>query len=394
MSGSKWRYALSDLDIGAEEEKAVVDVIRSRWLSMGPETRKLEEEFAGYMEVDQAMAVANCTCALHLALLAIGIRAGDEVIVPALSFAATANAVLYCGATPVFADITSVLSPVIDPIEIEKRITPKSKAIIVMHYAGYPCDMGSIIKIAKKHNLRVIEDAAHCAGSRYQNKRLGTLGDIGCYSFFANKNLPAGEGGMLVTADPGLFEKLKLLRSHGMTSLSWERFKGHSFGYDIVELGYNYRMPELSAAIARAQLKKLPKHNEGRDRVFSRYVNRLGSVPSVSIPFERATPPGSRHLMTILLSPGIDRVALMNSLSSNGIQTSIHYAPIYSFSYYRENFPPASLEKTEDYSKRVVTLPFHPGLANTDVDAIVSEITAALGSTTIHREENVHESVA
>jgi dTDP-4-amino-4,6-dideoxygalactose transaminase len=237
-----WRVPLIDIDFGIEEEEAVLQVIRSRWLSMGMVTQAFEQEFAAFIGAKYALAVTNATAALHLACLAVGIGPGDEVIVPSLTFVATANAVRYTGATPVFADIESLDWLNISPASIESRITGHTKAILVVHYAGFPCNMPAIMDIARRHNLVVLEDAAHAIGSSLGGRSLGTWGAIGCYSFFSNKNMTTGEGGMLATDDDSLAEKLRLLRSHGMTSLSWDRHQGHAYSYDVVDLGYNYRI--------------------------------------------------------------------------------------------------------------------------------------------------------
>ncbi len=215
-----WKYLLSDIDFDEHETNAVLNVLKSKWLSMGPKSKEFEEYFGQYVDVPYTLATANCTSALHMALISLGIGRGDEVIVPSLTFVATANVVLYTGARPVFADIVSLDCPLMDPQDIEKKITPQTKAIIVMHYAGYPCDMEQITALAKKHNLFIIEDAAHAVGSYYGERMCGTIGDIGCYSFFANKNLPVGEGGMLVTRNREIHDRATRLRSHGMTSLT------------------------------------------------------------------------------------------------------------------------------------------------------------------------------
>jgi dTDP-4-amino-4,6-dideoxygalactose transaminase len=375
-----WRYMLSDLSFDEAEENAVLAVIRSKWLSMGPRTAELEEKFASFVGSRFALATSNCTTALHLAVLAAGVGPGDEVIVPSLSFVATANAVVYAGARPVFAEVDALARPLISVADVERKIGPRTRAIIPMHYAGYPCDMPELLGLARPRGIKVIEDDAHAVGSRQGGKACGTIGDIGCFSFFANKNLPAGEGGMLTTNDEAAFADAKLRRSHGMTTLSWDRFKGHSFSYDVVDVGFNFRMPELTAAVALAQLEKLPRHNAERDRVFSAYVARLGDDPRITIPFRDEPPPGARHIFPIVLGAGLDRAAFMAAMRAKGIQTSIHYPPIHRFSHYTKLYAdaPVSLPVTEAYAARVVTLPFHPGLTDGDVMAICDAAKAAL----------------
>lgn len=375
-----WRYMLSDVSFDTDEEAAVLDVVRSKWLSMGPRTAELEQRFASYVGTRYALATSNCTTALHLAVLAAGVGEGDEVIVPSLSFVATANAVLYARAAPIFADVGSIDRPLISVADVEKKITARTRAIIPMHYAGYPCDMNELLELSRAKGLRVVEDDAHAVGSQVGDAKCGSIGDIGCFSFFANKNLPAGEGGMLTTNDPVLHEYMKLRRSHGMTTLSWDRFKGHSFSYDVVDVGFNFRMPELTAAVALCQLSKLDRHNAERDRVFASYVRLLGKSAKLTIPFASEPAPGARHIFPVVLAEGVDRHAFMQKLRDVGIQTSIHYAPIHRFSRYEKLFSasPPRLPVTEAYAARVVTLPFHQGLADSDVAAIAEAVEDAL----------------
>jgi dTDP-4-amino-4,6-dideoxygalactose transaminase len=271
----EWRIPLSDIDFDDNEAVAVQNVIKSRWLTMGKVTQEFESSFADYNQTKHAIAVTNATAALHLACLALGIGPGDEVIVPSLTFVATANAVRYVGATPVFADIVSPDDLTVSPAAINSLITPRTRAIIVMHYAGYPCDMSTILSIAKQHGLFVIEDAAHAIGSELNGRKLGTFGDISCFSFFSNKNMTTGEGGMLTTDNDDLAQKLSRLRSHGMTSLTWDRHKGHAWSYDVVDLGYNYRIDEIRAALGLAQLAKVEKNNECRRHLSRIYRSAL-----------------------------------------------------------------------------------------------------------------------
>jgi dTDP-4-amino-4,6-dideoxygalactose transaminase len=270
-----WRVPLADLDYGPEEEAAVQAVIHRRWLTMGDETRQFEEEFAAFTGARYAVAVTNCTAALHLAAVALDLGPGDEVILPSLTFVATANSMRYVGAMPIFADVCGEEDFGLDPADAAAKITPKTRAIVVMHYGGYPVDMPAILDLARRHDLAVIEDAAHAPGSQLNGRHLGTWGDIGCFSFFSNKNLATGEGGMLTTNDDMLAEKLRLLRSHGMTSLTWDRHKGHAFGYDVVAPGYNYRLDEIRSALGQIQLQKLPAGNKKRSELNRLYEEQL-----------------------------------------------------------------------------------------------------------------------
>ncbi len=332
------RIPLSDLDFNENEIKNVVDVLESKWLSMGPITQKFEKKFGDYLGTKHAIGVSNGTAALHLANNVLGIGEGDEVIVPSLTFVATANSILYTGAKPVFADITSLNDLNISPDDIIAKITNKTKAIIVVHYAGYPCEMGAIMEIAEDHDLKVIEDAAHAPGAEYKGKKCGTIGDIGCFSFFANKNMVTGEGGMIVTKNDSLSGKLKLMRSHSMTTLTWDRHKGHSFSYDVVDIGYNYRINEIASAIGLIQLEKLDANNEKRRKIVEAYKKGLDNMDKISIPFKDYKEKSSHHIFPILLSENISRNGFMEELRDKGIQTSVHYPPIHLFSYYKKKF--------------------------------------------------------
>ena len=310
-----WRVPLADIDFGPEEEQAVLEVIRSRWLTMGAVTQGFEQELAEYAGVKHAIAVTNATAALHLACVAAGLGPGDEAILPSLTFVATANAVRYTGARPVFADVEGVDSLNISPAAIEARITPRTRAILVVHYGGYACDMPAILEIARRHDLAVIEDAAHAIGSRLGGRMLGTWGAIGCYSFFSNKNMTTGEGGMLVTDDDRLAEKLRVLRSHGMTSLTWDRHKGHAWSYDVVDLGYNYRIDEVRSAIGRVQLRRLEANNQVRRERTALYHELLQELcPAVGVPFQAHPGVSACHLLPVLLPEGTSREAFMEQM--------------------------------------------------------------------------------
>jgi dTDP-4-amino-4,6-dideoxygalactose transaminase len=372
-----WNIPLADLDFDENEENAVISVLKSKWLTMGEVTSQFEHDFAQMTNSPHCLSVSNATEALHLACVALGIGPGDEVIVPSLTFVATANAVLYTGARVIFADITSPNDLTISPASIAACITPRTKAIIVMHYAGYHCDMPAILEIAKKHNLHIIEDAAHCPGATLQGKALGTWGEIGCFSFFSNKNLATGEGGMLTTNSDEIAAKLKLLRSHGMTTLTYDRHAGHAYTYDVVELGYNYRIDEIRAALGIEQLKKLPANNQHRREIVAHYRAHLPA--ELAIPF--ANHPGitAAHICPVLLPEGHSRTAFQDYMKEHGIQTSIHYPPIHTFSYYREHFPgPHHLPVTESIAPREVTLPLYPTMTEEQIAYLMEQVPLAL----------------
>lgn len=382
-----WRVPLSDLDYGPEEQAAVLEVLNSRWLTMGEVTRVFEDQFAHQVDAAHAVSTTNATAALHLACLACGIGPGDEVIVPSLSFVATANAVLYTGASVRFADILSPDELTISPESIEASLTPRTKAVIVMHYAGYPCRMYDILEIASQHNLCVIEDAAHAPGASLDGRPLGTWGDAGCFSFFSNKNLATGEGGMLVTNNPRVADRVRVLRSHGMTSLTWDRHQGHAFSYDVTALGYNYRIDEIRAALGLVQLRKLNQNNARRTQVTRQYWHAFRGT-TLLLPFEHITwseaAAPACHIFPILLPENIHRETFIKSMHAAGVQTSIHYPPIHTFSYYRDLLPGITLPVTEHAASRQVTLPLYPGMSQAQVDLVIDAVRASLG---VPREE-------
>ena len=374
-----WKVPLSDIDFGIEEEQAVLQVLKSRWLTMGEVTQAFEQEFARYLGVQHALALTNCTAALHLACLAAGLGPGDEVILPSLTFVATANAVRYTGATPIFADIVSEEDLNISPQAIEACLSPRTRAILVVHYGGYVCDMPAILALADKHGLRVIEDAAHAIGSSLDVRAVGGWGDIACFSFFSNKNMTTGEGGMLTTNDPALAERLRLLRSHGMTTLTWDRHQGRANSYDVVELGYNYRIDELRAAIGRVQLGRLEANNQRRRQLTRTYRERLSGL-DLTIPFEGYRGISAAHLLPLILPVGVDRFAFMEQMKARGVQTSVHFPPIHRFSAYNNNrnFTPQSLVITENICSREVSLPLFPALTEADLDIVVQAVKESL----------------
>jgi len=372
-----WKIPLADIDFGPEETEAVQQVLESRWLTMGPVTQVFEEEFASYLGVKHAIAVTNCTAALHLACLAAGIGPGDEVIVPSLTFVATANAARYTGALPIFADIESLQDLCISPETIQRCLTDRTRAIIVMHYGGYPCDMPGIMALASEHGLIVIEDAAHALGSELNGCKLGTWGKIGCFSFFSNKNLTTGEGGMLVTDDDSIAEQLRLLRSHGMTAMTWDRHLGHAWSYDVVAFGYNYRIDEIRSALGRVQLAKLDKNNSARQHLTACYREILHEeVPWVLQPFEKAQGVSACHLFPILLPGNVGRESFMERMKVEGIQTSIHYPPVHKFKTYSRSgpSPQGTLPVTEEVALHEVTLPLYPTMCERQVEQVVQAI--------------------
>ncbi|MBT6053522.1 MAG: DegT/DnrJ/EryC1/StrS family aminotransferase [Candidatus Scalindua sp.] len=364
-----WEIPLFDIGFNEKEMIAVQKVISSGWLTMGEQTELFEREFADFMNVKYAIAVSNGTAALHLANLSLNIGENDEVICPSLSFVAGSNSIVYTGAQPVFADITDLSDFNISPVDIEKKISARTKAIQIVHYSGNPCNMDHIMEIADKHGVYVIEDCAHAPGSEYNGRKCGAIGDVGCFSFFSNKNMTTGEGGMITTNNDGLAEKIKLMRSHGMTSMTLDRHKGRAFSYDVVELGYNYRTDEIRSAIGIAQLEKLEDSNRRHREIDQIYKERLSDVCCIKVPFNMKGDYSSRHIFPVLLDKEVSRQGFMEFLKSNGIQSSIHYPPIHLFDYYRCNFGyhEGMLPITEEVAKREVTLPLYPSMTDKDV---------------------------
>jgi dTDP-4-amino-4,6-dideoxygalactose transaminase len=362
-----YKIPLFDLNYGVEEEQAVLETLRSKWISIGPKTSLFEENFASMLGVGHALALANCTVSLHLAMKILGIGPGDEVICPSLTFVATANAIRYVDAVPVFVDIRGAGDLTMDPEDVRRKLTDRTKAIVVMHYAGYPCAMDEIMGIARERGLRVIEDACHGPLSEYRGRKLGTIGDVGCFSFFSNKNLSTGEGGMLVTGDQGLYEHAKLLRSHGMTTLSYERSKGHSTGYDVVESGYNYRMDDIRASLGIVQLAKLRADLERRAEVRGWYEDAFADVDGVAVPFLGHEGFVSNYIFAVVLDEHLAsrRDELRDSLHKAGIQTSMHYPPVHLFSIFSGFSQP--LPSTESVAQRLITLPMYSKLSSEDV---------------------------
>lgn len=368
----QWTVPLFDPDLGAEEEEALVSVIRSKWLTMGDRTSSFEKAFADFVAVPLAVACNSATAALHMALAALEVGPGDEVVVPSMTFVATANAVRYCGATPVFADIESLDEWNVGAASIERVMTPRTRAIIVVHYAGYPCDMREIMALSERTGVPVVEDVAHAPGASLDGKPLGAWGDLGCFSFFSNKNMTTAEGGMVTTRRPELADRLRWLRSHGMTTLTLDRHKGHAFGYDVVALGYNYRMSELNAALGLVQLGHVMERNAKRAQVVGRYRLRLAASPGISVPFQAHRGEPAFHIMPVLLPEGVNRNRVMSAMRDAGIQTSIHYRPVNTFTAYVEAGlgPSSEVPLSHAVGDRVVTLPLFPRMSETQVDQV------------------------
>ena len=378
----QWIVPLFDPDLGVEEEEALIGVIRSKWLTMGDRTSSFEKAFAEFTSVPVAIACNSATAALHMALAALEIGPGDEVVVPSMTFVATANAVRYCGATPVFADIESLDQWNVTAASIERVVSSRTRAIIVVHYAGYPCDMHEIMALSGRLGLPVVEDVAHAPGASIDGKPLGAWGDLGCFSFFSNKNMTTAEGGMVTTRRPELADRLRWLRSHGMTTLTLDRHKGHAFGYDVVALGYNYRMSELNAALGLVQLARVSERNAKRAMVVGEYRSRLAEIPGILVPFATHRGEPAFHIMPVLLPEGVDRNAVMSAMRDAGIQTSIHYRPVDTFTAYVEAGlgPSDNVPLSHVIGERVVTLPLFPRMSDDQIDLVCEALRRAVSA--------------
>ena len=367
---------VSEPMLGDAEKAALSEVIDSGWITMGPRVRAFEEAFAQAHGLADCVAVSSCTAALHLILMAAGIGPGDEVLVPSLTFAATANSVLYVGATPVFVDIESLEVPLISAERAECLCTPRTKAAILVHYAGALVDRASWRDLAERLSLFIIEDSAHAVGVDGP----GSVGDAVAFSFYGNKNMTTGEGGIVSMRDAALLDRVRLMRGHGMTSGTFARLNSRSPHYDVILLGFNYRMDELRASIGLVQLAQLPARNATREDLVGFYRDRLAhSCPGVLVPSsgERAS---AHHIMPVVLPPEVERNEVIDRLRNAGIQTSIHYPPVHRLSLYRERFATNSLPVTDAFAGRELTLPLHPKLTPADVEHVVDALAIALES--------------
>ena len=376
-----WSIQLFKLNFDHLETEAVAEVVSGGWLSMGERTSNFENEFSQFLGGNvYCSAVANGTAALHMGLLALDVGVGDEVIIPSLTFVADVNVVNLVGATPILADATSLENWNMSIASIEKKITDRTKAIIIVHYAGYPCkDIVAIAKLCRERGIGLIEDVAHAPGAKLAGKACGTFGDVGCFSFFSNKNLSIGEGGMVSTCTSEVHEKLGYLRSHGMTTLTLDRHKGRAITYDVSQPGLNYRMDEMRAAIGSVQLEKLPDGNLRRGELTQRYRSKLAGT-SIMIPFDEQPRNAESvyHILPILLPQGTDRVSVIGTLKEKGIQSSIHYPPFWDFTAYKGQFSPNDSPVTAEICRRQLTLPLFPTMTDDEVDQVTSALIEAL----------------
>ncbi|HEY7836867.1 MAG TPA: DegT/DnrJ/EryC1/StrS aminotransferase family protein [Solirubrobacteraceae bacterium] len=366
---------LFDLKLQPQDLEAVAETLRSGWLTLGPRTAEFEHVFAEHLGAEHAVAVSSCTAALHLAYLAAGVGPGDEVIVPSFTFAATAAAVLYCGADPVFAEIVSREVPSLDPDDVERRITPRTKAVCIVHYAGYAAAADRMKELCDRHGLALIEDVAHAPSATLGERKLGTWGLAGAFSFFSNKVLSVGEGGLLCTDSDEVAALARSKRSHCMTSGTWDRHHQRTDTYDVVGLGFNYRLDEPRSALLLSRMGRLEQEIERRRELALRYRSLLAGVQDVIVPFkDEEIQTSSCYVMPIVLEQDGRQAEVSAKLRERGIQTSIFYPSIHRFTAYRERYPGVSLPITELASRTQLTLPFYPELSHDDQDRVVTAL--------------------
>jgi dTDP-4-amino-4,6-dideoxygalactose transaminase len=380
------RIPFSRPDLGEEEIAEVVDTLRSGWLTTGPRTQKFEEEFARMVGVPHALATSSCTAALHLALLGRGVKPGDEVITSTMTFAATANVIVHCGATPVLADVDADTLN-IDPDDVAARITPRTRAVMAVHYAGRPCAMDALVRLCRARGLILIEDAAHAVGASLDGRAAGSLGDAAGFSFYANKNLTTGEGGMLTTSSAEVFERARVLRLQGMTRDVFRRgdagASAQSWRYEVVAAGFKYAMSDVQAAIGLHQLRRFPAMQQRRSAIAARYTAELAGVPGLGTP-----PPvdaGSVHawhlyVVRVKSEARLTRDQLFTALAEQGIDCSVHFLPLHLHPYFQESWGtrPGMFPRAETGFGEVLSLPLFPALSDSDQARVIGAVKKAL----------------
>lgn len=373
--------------IGEEEIAEVVDSLKSGWITTGPKTKRFEEEFQKYIGSKHAIAVSSCTAGLHIALAALGVGPGDEVIVPTLTFCSTANVVVHLGARPVLVDVGEDFN--VTPEAIEQAITPKTKAIIPVHYGGQPCDLEAIYALAARYNLPVVEDAAHAVGATYHGHKIGSdalqlstfnVQRVTVFSFYATKNMTTGEGGMITTADDELAERMRLLSLHGMSHDAWKRYtSAGSWYYEVVLPGYKYNMTDIQAALGIHQLRKLDSFIATRQHYARLYDQAFGDLPEVKTPITHSDRSHVYHLYVIRLNLErltIDRAQFIEELKALNIGTSVHFIPVHLHPFYREAFGyrPGDFPVAERLYKQIISLPLFPRMSENDIQDVIDAV--------------------
>jgi len=371
--------------IGEEEIEEAVACLRSGWIGKGPRVDTLEREFAAYRESSYAVAVSSCTAALHLSLLSSDLNTGDEVITSPLTFCATANAIIHAGLVPVLADIDPVTQN-IDPAQVEACITPRTRALLPVHFAGRPCDMDALVDIAQRYDLKIIEDCAHATEAQYRGQPLGTFGDFGCFSFYVTKNMTTAEGGMVLPRTVAGQERVKMLALHGLSRDAWNRFSSDGYNhYEVIDCGFKYNMTDLQAALGIHQLRRLETNLQRREILWDRYMAGLADLP-VGLPAAPAEGTRhARHLFTLLIDPdvcGMTRDEFMRGMNDCNIGLGVHYVGLPEQPYYQRQFgwKPADYPNAAKVSQQTVSLPFSARLTDRDAEDVIEAVGLTLGS--------------
>lgn len=364
-----------------DEIRAVENVLREGWIAQGPRVEEFERIFRNFVGAGHAIALNSCTAGLFLALKALKIGEGDEIITSPLTFPATANVIEHCGGIPVFIDVDENTG-CINPEEIEKKITESTKAIIPVHLYGRPCEMKKILEIAKRYGLYIVEDAAHALGAEYEGKKIGSIGNITCFSFYATKNITTGDGGMLTTDDGEIAEKIKILRLHGLSRDAWKRYiSDETLYYEVLEPGYKFNMNDLSASLGIVQLKKYEKIYERRKNLWKKYREILSEIEELKfIPDDGPIKHAYHIFPVLLLSKKISRNELREKLLREGISTSIHFVSLHLHKYYREKYGyrKGDFPNAEFFSERVISLPFYPSMSEEEMKYVCKKIKECL----------------
>lgn len=368
--------------IDEDDISAVAEVLRSDWLTTGPGVAEFEGTVAAFVGAREGVAVSSGTAALHAAIAAIGVGPGDEVIVPPMTFAATANSVLFQGGIPVFADVDRE-TLLIDPVQVEERITPATRAVIAVDYAGHPCDYDALQDIADRHGLILIADACHALGARYRGRSAGTLADLSIFSFHPVKHISTGEGGMITTDNPDLARRMRIFRNHGITTDHRQREDQGSWFYEMVDLGFNYRLTDIQCALGISQLKKLPKFLDRRREIAGQYDSAFAEFPEIVPLAVREEVFHAYHLYVVRIdfeSLGIDRTELFGELRGEGIGVNVHYIPVHLHPYYRQrlNTGPGLCPVAEGAYGQILSLPIFPGMTDDDVDRVITTVGACI----------------
>jgi dTDP-4-amino-4,6-dideoxygalactose transaminase len=365
--------------IGEAEIASVVECLRSNWIGLGGRVERFEQEFARYKGAPYAVGVSSGTAAIHLALLALGIGAGDEVIAPAMTFCSTIHSIVHTGAKPVLVDCSRSTFN-LDPAQIEARITSRTKAILVVHMCGRCCEMDPILDLARRHSLRVIEDCAHAIEATHHGVPAGLMGDAGCFSFYPTKNITTGDGGMVITRDRQVYERVKILSLHGMTADAWSRFVGGPTGYEVIAAGFKYNMTDLAASLGLPQLTTIEERWRQREQIWRTYIERLKRLPLLLPPPPAAGSRHAYHLFTPLLvleELGVDRQTIIAALDAENIGVGIHYIPVHQHPYYRQQFGfvDSDFPNASFVGARTISLPLSSAMSEQDVDDMATALT-------------------